>query len=618
MRQSCDWFVQRATIVWKAKRGRSMLVMVPQGCNESEAARLVRYWIKDNFIPPKAYISHEVICIDVVADISRSCKHFANVVVNKIEQKLNIIIDRQAEDYPTDIIQNAIEATLKEGAYPLLIIERFHSFAKIRDGGMCSVLSLLRTLESDGQLTTLAFSPMNYDAIRREMDAEQPFLNSVYGDTHDEVVMTPLGEDDFHSEALRRGVDLATAHKLFRLGGGPDAIFRALLDISMPDLSGLVEQCAERVGGMIDSFLNRAFPELSDRDPLIGNLGVGRLNAAQEALLLAHPFSEFLCKRNGVGNVVCSTPVIARRILSKGLPLWSQYAECVAAIEIEDYTAAEKIVEFLNDRHPHLIAFRELVILRCALNVVPNRGLLGIDWIAAARAMKRLRIIDQAILESFLPWLEAVEEAIEIVIGSDQGHRLQVDSLTRRASDKAVRLVLLFMMDGLVRAASKFIEPSACVNILVNLPEAILQALGAGFCAIDYAKPPSTLPVASYDKYFSSQDPFLYSSEGNKLSLRSLMVIVPALLNEKSIKGSQYLVDSKQIKKLQQTLVDSVRNAASHTIVDFKPKEAMQLKHLCRDWIDEWSKMEGFDSIDSIPMKALLPHGFSFRALVIE
>lgn len=618
MRQSCEWFVQAANVIWKATPGRSMLVMVPQGCDESAAARLVRGWIVAHFAPPATSTNHHVICINLVADVLVSCKNFANTVAGKIERLLNITIDRQADDYPTDVLQNAIEAALGKGHYPVLIIERFHAFAKIRDGGMASVLSLLRTLESDGELTTLAFSPMGYDAIRQEMDSEQPFLNSVYGDAHDAVVMTPLEYDDFYAEAQRRGVDSSVAHKLFKLGGGPDAIFRALLDMSNHDISGLVEQCAERAGTAIDNFLNRAFPNLPEGDPLIGNLGIGRLNAAQEALLIGHPFSAFLCKRNSIGTVVCSTPILARRILSQGLVLSFQYDRCMAAIEAEDYVAAAAIVEFLNDPHPRLIAFRELVLLRAALNVIPNRGLLGIDWLAAKRAMNRLNRIDQAVLLDFLPWLQVVGEALKIVIGSDGGHRLRVDSLTQRAADKSVRLLLLFMMDGLLRAASKFVEPSERVSILVNLPEAILQALGAGFCAIDYANPPSELPIASYDKYFSSKMPFLYSKEGNKLALRSLLVIVPALLCEKGIQGPRTLIDPKNIKRLQQTLVDSLRNPASHTIVSFTRKEADQLQELCHSWIDEWSRMEGVESIDLLPIRTLLPHSSRLRALVIE
>ena len=48
-----------------------------------------------------------------------------------------------------------MEAAIEAGAYPILMIERFHAFANIRDGGMASMLSRLRSIESDGQMTTL-------------------------------------------------------------------------------------------------------------------------------------------------------------------------------------------------------------------------------------------------------------------------------------------------------------------------------------------------------------------------------------------------------------------------------------------------------------------------------
>ncbi|MFT8559953.1 MAG: hypothetical protein ABF719_08910 [Acetobacter sp.] len=571
-----------------------------------------------NFVPPMPYTDHRVTCIDLVADILNSCNHFASSVATKLERKTQIVIERHVDDYPTDILQNAIEAALQAGIYPVLTIERFHAFAKIRDGGMASVLSLLRTLESNGQLTTLAFSPMSYDAIRREMDSEQPFLNSVYGDTHDEVVMAPLTRDEFLMEALIRGVDATLAHRLYNLGGGPDAIFLSLLDMSKDEVKHLVEQCAERMGSTIDSFLARAFPELSCSDPLIDNLGVGQLSAAQQASLLAHPFSAFLCKRNSVDEVICSTPIIARRILSRGLPLWGQYGMCVAAIEAEDYATAAKTVEFLNDKLPRLVAFRELVILKATLDVVPDRGLLGVDWFAVSHAIGRLHIVDPNVLKNYAPWLKIVAESVETVMRVAGNQRLQVDIFTKRAEEKSVRLLLLFMMDGLVRAASRFIEPSACVNALVNLPEAILQTLALGFCAIDFAKAPKVAPVASYDSYFSGQQDFVFPAEGYKLTLGNLLVIIPAVLAEKNVRGACILIDPKKISRLQQALVDTVRNPASHTIVDFKPKDARFLKELCRAWIDEWCQMEGFNSVDELPIRSLAPCSFDLRALVTE
>ena len=619
MRQTCDWFSRRAEIVWNAKPGRSMLVIVPHGCEESMAARLVGQWVTENFVLPSAYANHRATCIDLVADELVSSKYFASAVARNIARQLGIEIEGDDDDQPTDVLQNAVESALGAGAYPILKIERFNTFARIKDGGLISVLSRLRTMESDGQLTTLAFSPMSYDAIRRTMEGEQPFLNSVYGDMHDQAVMTPLAREDFLAEANRRGVRPDIAHRLFKLGGGPDVIFHHLLDASLGGDRASVEQCAERVGPTIDRFLNRAFPELSDADPLIDNLAIGCLNPAQQAHLLNHPLADFLCKRKDTNEVVCSSPIIARRILARGLPIWSRYGACVKAIEAEDYEGAAELAANLSDDHPRLAAFRELVLLRGALTaVVPlHRGLLGLDWQGASEATKRLRGIDPATLSQFAPWLKVVEQSVQIVLKLTGDPRLRADHLTRRASENEVRHVLLFMMEGLIRATPQLLEPAAKVQALVNLPETILQTLAAGFCGIDFSNAPSDFPAADYDAYFGGRGPFRIPRKGDKLNLGHLIVIVPALLAERQTSGAKLLKDAKQMKPLQQKLSDTIRNASSHTYSSFLKEDAQFLQELCRLWINEWWQMEGMESIEVLPMWALAPDGELLRALVI-
>jgi hypothetical protein len=616
MRADCDWFVQRAQMIWRAQPGRSMLVMVPQGCDEAQATRLVRGWVEENFVLPSAFANHRPIFIDLVSDSLESSAHFALAISQKIARQLNIKIEGDGDDYPTDILQNAIEAAAGTGCFPILMIQRFHAFAHIRDGGMTSILSRLRTLESDAQMTTLAFSPIDYNAIRRMMDREQPFLNSVYGDMHDEAVMTPLKREDFLAEAETRGIASATAHRLFGLGGGPDSVFMALLDLHATDKNSLVSRCADRAGPAIDLFLDRTIRKDAETEQLLASLALGRLNPAQEAYLLNHPLGPFLCKRNGSGELICSSPVIARRVLSKDLPLWSQYRRCLLAVETGDYVGAGMLAAHLSDSHPRLAAFRELVLARSALTAVPERGLLGVDWRAVAGALKRLRPFGATSAVSFQKWIEVVDASLRIVLLDVGTQRLQADDLTRRASDPQVRLLLLFMFDGAVCATRTLSEPSARVRLLVNVPEAILQALAAGFCEIDFSIPPSPPPAANYDAYFGSKEHFLFPAKEQKMTLSSLLVVVPTLLAQRQIKGAITLIDPNRMRALQQKLVDAVRNPASHTIADFLQKDAVLLEQLCRDWISEWCRMENLASTSELPIHKLAPDSEQLRALL--
>ena len=617
MRRDCDWFAARAETVWRAKPGRSMLVMVPQGCDESRSVRLVQHWIGTHFCLPPAFSNYRPFCINLVSDGLESSVHFARAIRQTIEKQLQIKVESDDTDFPTDILQNSIEAAIEAGVYPILLIERFHAFANIRDGGMASMLSRLRSLESDGQLTTLAFSPVGYDAIRRLMDSELPFLNSVYGDMHDEAIMTPLGQADFLAEAAARGIDPPTAHRLFRLGGGPDAVFLALLDLASSDRARLTSQCATRSGPAIDLFLSRVLPPGVETKRLLDNLAVGRVNASQEASLLSHPLAAFLCKRNSANELVFASPIIARRILTRDLSIPGQYGQCLQALEASNFIDAAEKARALSDSHPRLAAFREIVIIRGALTAIPGRGLLGVEWQTAAEASKRISKFDGPEVAAVRGWLDAIDNAATLVLNS-AAPRLQADAFTRRASDTSVRLLLLFMMSALAEAARELTDPAHRVHALVNLPEAILQTLAAGFCGIDYANPPACPPTANYDRYFSGNGVFAFPPPTAKLALGNLLVVVPAILAARGGAGGYQLTDPTVIRPLQQKLVDAVRNPASHTIASFSSKDANLLEDLSRTWIDEWCRLEGLVSVAELPLVSLAPTAEQLGIILME
>jgi hypothetical protein len=234
----------------------------------------------------------------------------------------------------------------------------------------------------------------------------------------------------------------------------------------------------------------------------------------------------------------------------------------------------------------------------------------------AAEAMKRIRRLETDATTNFEPWLVLVERSIDIVLAGKDKERLQSDHLTRRATHQPVRLLLLFMMSGLVDAVSRLSEASARVHALVNVPEAILQCLACGFCEIDFSSSPGGFPEADYNKYFGGRDAFVLPTAGKKLMLAGLLVLVPALLGVRKVVGAKSLIDPDRIRPLQQRLVDAVRNPASHTIADFVQKDAAMLEGLCREWIEEWCAIEGLASQRALPLRALAPTSEQLMALV--
>jgi len=585
-----------------------MLVMVPQGCDEARTSKLISSWVEANFFMPATFSGHRPFCIDLVSDGIESSTHFAHAIAKRIAGKVNSKIEIDKDDFPTDILQNAIEAALAVGVYPILMIQRFHAFANIRDGGMTSILSRLRSLESDTQLTTLAFSPISYEAIRKMMDLEQPFLNSVYGDMHDEVVMPPLTRKDFLQEAKARDIDTQTAHKLFALGGGPDVVFMTLLDLHKVERNALIGQTADRAGPAIDRFLNRIIPPSMEAKQLLVNLALGLLTPAQEAFLTNLSLHPFLCKKGKDGNYICSSPIISQRILCQNTQILSEYHSCMQYFAVGDYTSAARCTTSLVSPHPHLIAFRELIRLRCSLMLDPREGLLGVDWHTVADATKKLKSVDGDLLAPFRKWLDVIEKTVTLVFPNGLHKRLQTDDFTRRATDPQVRQLVLFMLTNAMRSIEKM-NPTASekVRLLVNVPEAILQSIAAGFCQIDFTKPPATPPVADYDSYFSTKEKFAFPSPKDKLAMRSLLVIVPAILFQLKINGASKLIDPNHTKPLQKKLVDTVRNTASHTIAEFLEKDGEFLENLCHTWVHEWCHMENIASANDFPINKLAP-----------
>jgi hypothetical protein len=314
MRLNCDWFAERASMQWRRQPGRSMLLLVPQGCDETITARQVAEWTKANFRLPFGYADLSYVIVRLTSDSFQTSEHFALALARALSRQVNLTLNiEQQGDFPSDILEAAVEGTINAGAFPVVIIERFHAFATIRDGGMSSVLSRMRSLEHNFQLTTLAISPLGYDSIRSAMASELPFLNSVYGDNRDRAVMTPLSRADFVAAAVARGIMPATANRLYSKGGGPDVLYEALLDAAHLDDVKLPEECIAKAGTAIRSFLTRSFSSVGPE--VLCRLALGNLSAPQEAFLLDNPLWPFIARRTRSGGLACSSPLLARLIL---------------------------------------------------------------------------------------------------------------------------------------------------------------------------------------------------------------------------------------------------------------------------------------------------------------
>lgn len=258
MRKDHRWFTGRAELTWRATPGRSLLALIPSGCLEADAGTDIENWVRLNLAPSVQSGLRHVAVVRGVPDRTTSCGAFLSQLEKAFTREIGsrLILDHAIE--ASERLEVLVEAIHEQNLYPVIIIERFHSFASIADDALLALLSSMRSMEHAGQLTTIVLSPVGYDVIRRRLSQALPFVNSAYGDNHDHAVMTPLRLDEFLVAAQRLGVDVAHASSLYGLGGGPDLIYQALLDEGVAGLEGIENRCVVRLGDFVSTFLTNA------------------------------------------------------------------------------------------------------------------------------------------------------------------------------------------------------------------------------------------------------------------------------------------------------------------------------------------------------------------------
>jgi hypothetical protein len=516
------------------------------------------------------------------------------------------------DEYPSETLQLMIDEAHARGIYPILLIERFHTFARIADHHLLSMLSALRSYEHAGLVTTLALSPIGYDTMRRRMASHHPFVNSAYGDNHDRVVMTPLSREEFVAEATACGLKSAIANRLFGLGGGPDTIYRTLIDVVLEDEENVLERCVSRLGDRLDRFLDYTFAEPGyDREELLTRLALGCLRPVEENFILAHPLFGFIGRRAHQGRILSSTPVLSRVILRRGKHVWHVFESCLNALACGDYETAGALAASVSPTASHLRAFCSIVEILVALHTESEAGLLGIDW-------RRIRVAGEQLLRSedavgpYKPWVEAVTRWSKLVDREAKPPgigRAQLDTLTTRAAEPDIYDLLVFSMTIYLRRVQRLPAPAARVRAVASIPESILQALAAAYCGIDFREAPEQLPALDYDRFFGGRGDFRLPTPESKMELTSLLVIVPALLANLLAPEQRppALCDSSRICTLQQKVVDRLRNPNAHTFADFSVDEANFLVSLCVEWLDAMVSLASYHRVALIPAMLMVP-----------
>lgn len=292
MKRNHEWFTRRAALTWKAAPGRSLLCLIPPGCDSVSFGEYAEEWLASNFQIPTTAGLDKLALIRVVPDQSTSATRFVSRLLRlgrRFSSDLNVSIDGRD---PSEVFEELVEVLHDAGFYPILIIERFHSFARVADDGLIALLSQMRSLEHSLLITTVAISHLSYGALRRKLPPELSFVNSAYGDNHDQAVMTSLSFAEFCAESR---IPSGVALRVFEMGGGPDCVFSALEDEYVDGVEALAVKCASRVAVPIMDLINNMGDQSNDFLHIVSKAySSRRLTAGELAFVGGIPFRHFV------------------------------------------------------------------------------------------------------------------------------------------------------------------------------------------------------------------------------------------------------------------------------------------------------------------------------------
>jgi len=271
IRKNFTWFENKAGLIWRVAPAKSILVILPKGCGESKIISSIEKHIKKEFHLHEGDEKYAFKVFKMTPDSTGSTKHFVEKLIRSFEKFTGEISGALEEEAPIDKLAAGIDYLLDKKVYPILLINRFHSFASIKDDDLLSTLNGLREMEHDGKVTSIMLSPMNYNVLRSQMKIELgnslPFINSPYGDNHEKIIIEPLRRDDFMAYATSHGINASEANGLYLIGGGPDLVYEQLVYQTMLGTEDVLATCVKECSSVLDELLKDC--ELSNRYDLL-------------------------------------------------------------------------------------------------------------------------------------------------------------------------------------------------------------------------------------------------------------------------------------------------------------------------------------------------------------
>jgi hypothetical protein len=370
VKRSHSWFPRSAEPIWSAHPARSLLCIVPTGCGNGGFASFAERWIIENFQSPREQTNSSILLLPIVPDQSTSASRLIERLRRSAERQLGHKLPRDIDGDPISAFEDLVLDIHSYNIHPIMLIDRFQSFARMANDEIIALLSQMRTFEQNLQLTTIAISSISYNLIRQALPADLAFVNSSYGDNHDHIIMPPLSLSEFSEDCTW---DQSTRRKLFEMGGGPDCVYQTVLDEAHKGLDGLKDRCVARVSTTVLQFLRELDPQNTTILETLEQIRQNKFSLPKISYLRANPLFSYVVKEERL-----------ERLSLKGEIMSEVVRMSKSTRQIPEKDLSLKILIVSANPDFDLDLERELQSIRDLADTAPSRSIIEINCILGA------------------------------------------------------------------------------------------------------------------------------------------------------------------------------------------------------------------------------------------
>lgn len=572
--------------VWRRQPCCSIQLLTPKGCGGAATRSIAETIVTREHLG----LAHDlrVVPFRLSSDGAETSDGFVEKIVQRCEG-LSGFRSQSVPAFQAGSASGRLESLIaylhELKVYPVLLIDRFHAFAGLKDGGSRFLLASMRDLEIDGNLTTINVTPLRYSDLRMRLAATGgfPFINSDYGDYHQTVMLPPIGRKEFVDMAPAQAQ--ALAHKLYPHTAGIDPLVGKVIDklsdttvIFDSVVAELDDSASDLLNGFIEYFTYAPF---KDNAETLAQLAIEQLSPVNEQVVRSHPFRSYFLKSNE-GHLGIASRVLALAAIRANPD--QSLLDIANAIMGRNWGGASFLLSAYSGstKVKHI---RELLDLLEALSSLGRSGVLDLAQVmAAARKLNEFNgdvpVICRRVKDRVNQWVSALDRCGVKNINS-------LEDLTVLGADADLVDLLVYTFGERLDWCQAQFPSDQGMRLANAIPESILQTMLSIF-EVDFTNPPE-FPILNYSDYWPLEGSFNIPEPGKKLALLNLYVVTAAFAN--TVSATKEVPDifrePVKVKATISTLVN-LKNPTSHTYKVMSAQQSKKFFDICAEMFSKF------------------------------